>query len=76
MKSRIQISVDENQKPCIIINKENTDDVRDILINNFLHNISCSNGETYFRLSWENDNKIAKIKNVMLHEILEQTNLV
>ena len=72
----MQISIDENQKPCIIIFKENTDDVRDILIDNFLQTISHYNtGETFFRLTWENDNKIAKIKNITLNEILKQTQI-
>jgi hypothetical protein len=35
MKSKIQISVTEENKPCIKINTEITEDVRDILVKRF-----------------------------------------
>lgn len=72
MRSKILISLDDNNKPCLKITKEVTEDVRDVLVSRFLEEKSSSK-ETYYRLIWDND--IAFLKPVKLHQILEQNKL-
>ena len=64
MLSKIQISVDENSKPCIKITYQESDDVRDLLVKQFLENVGFDAPDLRLYYPSDNqDNSLVYIKN-------------